>query len=161
MSETEEQVTLESKLAELAKARADADELRALAANTKALLEASILHVAWTDAQAEYKHLVDVATDLETQVRDLAFQRWTETDNKKPAPGVEIKVFKEIYYQATVALEYAKESLPAALQLNAKAFEAFAKAMIKAGTAAKELPFVDEYEEPRVQIAKDLPVPSA
>ena len=77
-------------------------------------------------------------------------EEYARTDNKKPAPGVEVKLFKRLDYDAGEALAWARSKqmclVPEAL--NIAAFKKIAQ--------ATPLPFVFYHEEPQVTIATKL-----
>jgi len=153
----EERPTLENKLAELANARKMAADLKSLAKEARAALEQATTYRCWQDAQEQARQAEAEAMNIEITVRDLAIHHWMITGEKKPAAGIEIKIFQEIRYDAAKALEYAKASLPAALRLDTRTFEAVARTLVKAGAIKEQMPFVDVCEDPRAQISKALP----
>lgn len=126
---------------------------RAAAAVTKAAVDDS--RKAWEAANAPLlatKKLQDEAVAAaETTVRALADAAYKANPaDRKPAPGVEIKMFKTILYNAERALEWAKKAGMCLIpeQLDEKAFGKVAQ--------ATKLDFVSYGEEPKVQIATDL-----
>jgi hypothetical protein len=155
--ENEGQATLEAALAKLANARERAADLKSLATEARAALEQATIYQRWQDAQEQARQAEAEATDIEIAVRDLAIHYWMITGEKKPASGVEIKIFQEIRYDAAKALEYAKASLPAALRLDTRTFEAVARTLVKAGAIKEQMPFIEVCEDPRAQISKTLP----
>lgn len=86
----------------------------------------------------------------EGTVRALTLVNYETTGNKKPCPGVEVKVGTVYEYDKAAAWEWAQKSnlciIPA--QLDDAAFQKIAK--------ATPLPFVTTRDEPKAQIAKDL-----
>lgn len=82
--------------------------------------------------------------DAEQSLRDVAVANYAATGVRKPAPGVEVKLFKVLSYNKDAALEWARKH-DLALQLDVKKFEAI---------APEEL--VTRIEEPRAQLAKNL-----
>jgi hypothetical protein len=88
----------------------------------------------------------------ETNVRMLALAAYAATDNRKPAPGCEIKVGKEFNYDPKEAFADCQGKgvaiVPA--QLDVKAFEAIVKA------SPSSFPFVKVTEVASVSIAKNL-----
>lgn len=95
----------------------------------------------------EYVAAVDVA---EVALRAVAQDEYNRTKEKKPAPGVEIKLFKEYAIDETAGLAWAKEKdlclIPAKLDVAA----------IKKLATVQPLPFVVVSEVPKVTIAVDL-----
>ena len=106
---------------------------------------------AWDIAnQNMLQELAQAQADLEleeTELRDAAVIAFKGTGERKPAPGVEVKVFDVFDYLPGDALKWAKEH-GLALKLDVGVFEAIAKAQV--------IPFVTKRTEPRAQIARDL-----
>ena len=86
----------------------------------------------------------------ETALKAVAAVEYEQTKEKKPAPGVEIKMFREYAIDEVAGLAWAKEKdlclIPASLDLTA----------IKKLATVQPLPFVKVSEVPKVQIATDL-----
>lgn len=85
------------------------------------------------------------AAEAEELVRGLALDVFMETENTKPAPGVEIKQFTTLTYDHKQALAWALEHR-IALVLDKKTFEKI----------APSLEFVHVAKDPRATIATDL-----
>ena len=81
-------------------------------------------------------------------VRAIALSEFGSTGVKSAHPAVTIKMFKRFVYDARQALDYAREHIPNALKLDARAFEKAAQAL--------GLDFVTIEDDPRPQIASDL-----
>lgn len=88
--------------------------------------------------------------DAEVALRALAEARFKETDDKKPGPGVSIRMEKELEYDERVALTWAINT-GTALKLDVKAFEAIARA-----AAVPLFPTLTVRTVPKVTIATDL-----
>lgn len=86
-------------------------------------------------------------TEAEEGLRLAALAEYKATGNKRPAPGVEIKLFQELKYELSLALAWAVEH-SMALSLDRKAFEGICK--------ATEISFVEKVETPKVTLATDL-----
>ena len=102
------------------------------------------------DNEVLLKNLVEVAAGLEEEekiLREMALAEYAVTENKKPAPGLEIKIFQEIRYDPAAALVWAKQH-DLALRLDEKAFEKIAN--------ASPLDFVEIAQIAKCQIATDL-----
>ena len=86
----------------------------------------------------------------ETALKAVALERYDITKDKKPAPGVEIKLFKEYLIDEAAGLAWAQEKqlclIPAKLDVAA----------IKKLATVQPLPFVLIDEVPRAMIASDL-----
>ena len=86
----------------------------------------------------------------EVALRAVAVQEYEHTKEKKPAPGVEIKLYKEYVIDEVAGLAWAQQKelclIPAKLDLAA----------IKKLATVQPLPFVLIDEVPRVTIATDL-----
>ena len=86
--------------------------------------------------------------ELENNVRYSALEIYAaDPTNKKPAPGIGIRVGSRLMYDSGQALEWAKGS-GLALKLDVPAFEKIAK--------ATPLPFVSTEDVPTATIAKEL-----
>src|SRR3990172_1982218 len=83
----------------------------------------------------------------ETVLRELTLAAYRETGDKKPWPGVAIRLNRALYYEAETALAWAKEH-GLALALDVAAFKAIAK--------VQPLEFVRIEPEPVATIAQDL-----
>ena len=138
-------VEIARRVAELAALRrtaaASAAGLKA-ARETFERLQGDAIAAAKQDAAA-----VDVA---ETALRAIVAAHYHATHEKKPAPGVEVKLRSNVHYNADEAFQWAKQAGVAILpeRLDVKAFEKIAK--------ASRLPFCYEVVEPLVTIATDL-----
>lgn len=86
----------------------------------------------------------------ETALRAVAIERYDITKNRKPAPGVEIRLFKSYEIDESAGLAWAKEKsiclIPERLDVAA----------VKKMATVMPLPFVVVDDEPRVMIASDL-----
>jgi hypothetical protein len=109
------------------------------------MTEAGIRLDACREEQAETRKVI---ADLESQIRTEALAVYAADGNKRPHTAVSIKEFTVLDYDPKLALEYCVTHWPAALKLNATAFEKISK------IARPE--FVTEHVEPRAQIATDL-----
>lgn len=83
----------------------------------------------------------------EQALRELTLQRYQETGDQHPAPGLGIRLVKAVEYDAGQALAWAKQS-GLALQLDRKAFEKIA--------IATPVPGATVVERPQATIAADL-----
>lgn len=100
-----------------------------------------------------YEEKARLATELEaaeSQLRALAKEEYERTGEKKPTPGVEIKIGTSYEYKPEDALAWARQTKMALVpeSLDVKAFAKIA--------AATPLPFVTVVETPKAQIATDL-----
>ena len=99
-------------------------------------------------------------TTAEAELRAVALERFSATEDKAPAPGVSIRIQKRIQYDREQALAWAKAKFYApwstsigvaagvALTLDTKAFEGLAK-------HDRTVP-AQVIDEPQATIAKDL-----
>jgi hypothetical protein len=137
--------TLIAKLIELREIRAGA---RAAASMLKARREE--FDLAHKDLIL-FAHETAAAVDMaETAVKAIALSLHASVGTKKPAPGVEIKMFKEYAIDEDAGLKWATEKqlclIPAKLDIPA----------IKKLATVQPLPFVLIDEVPRATIATDL-----
>lgn len=98
----------------------------------------------------EAKEASELMAVIEKNVRSTAEIVYSETGDKKPLPGVEIKIFKILEYDAAAALEWALEHKLAVIpeSLDRKAFESIAR--------AQDIDCVRYKNEIKVAIASDL-----
>jgi len=104
------------------------------------------------DNELLLKDLAETSAVLEEEEATLrvhALIEYGETQNKNPAPGVSVKIFIRLDYEAKEALAWAINHT-VALQLDKKLFENLVKAM------PVKPDFVTSREEPQAQIASDL-----
>jgi len=134
----------------LAQVRAEAAGQEALVAAYKTELEQTLAFTRLQEASARFKELKEREEELADTVRMAALDLYNTTGDKKPHRHVQIKIFPKLVYDAAQALDYAIASLPAALKLDTKKFEAAAKAL--------DLPFVTIEQEPKVYIDAKLGV---
>ena len=86
----------------------------------------------------------------ETELRQAVLRDYGVTGEKKPTPGVEVKIFETLAYEDADAFAWANEH-GIALSLDKRVFEGIAK-----GAAGNDMDFVTKGDEARVQIAQDL-----
>jgi len=99
------------------------------------------------------KGMVGALAEAETLAKQAALETYDETQDKRPLPGVEIKVFHKVYYNPKDALAWCRANAPNLLVLDAKRFE---KGIID-GTLLDVPGAVAEIAlEPRAQLASDL-----
>ena len=98
--------------------------------------------------RASFALAIQIVGQAEDEVRHLALAAF-DGENRRPAPGVEIKMFTTVEYAEVNAFVWALDH-KLYLSLNKTAFERFAK------SAPSMVPFVAVAEEPRAQIATDL-----
>ena len=140
--------TLHDAASRLVEARDRAEVIRAALAERQAAFQAEF---AWL---FEDKKAAEVAVmQAEADVRTLARAHYDATRQTKPIPGIEVKLFKVLKYEAARAFEWARETKLALVpeSLDTKAFEKIA--------SVTDLPFVTREEDPRVQLGKTIDVP--
>ena len=91
-----------------------------------------------------------IASALDTEIRELALAEYRESGEKKPTPGVEIKMDKVVNYSPDLAMEWAQEHKLALIpeSLDKKKYQA----LVLSGDAPGMIT-----EEPVAQIAQNLP----
>lgn len=119
-----------------------------LVAEIKAAEDA--LRVSLAEKIAEKQYEAGALEAAEAQLRALAIEHFTRTGERKPTPGVEIKMKTSLDYDAVAALAWAKQTGLALVpeSVDDKALRQIAK--------ATPLPFVTTTETPQAQIATDL-----
>jgi hypothetical protein len=135
---------LATRVTELAQARARAAQQAAAV---------DLARRAWLEANAELltaaKETGGAVTFLEGQVRQLALQAYEVTGEKKPTPGISIRMETVVEYDPQEAFEWAR-STRLCLQLDRAGFEAMAK------TNPEVCHGVRVTQEPKATIARDL-----
>ncbi len=137
-------------LTQLAKARQVLAAAEEAVAQAQADLAESPLHKRVLLAQAHRDQMRQLVNDTDAEARALARQSFEATGEKKPAAGVEVKLFRRLRYDAAEAFAWCKSNAPTFLResIDTKSFERVAHELPGA-------PVTVEYE-PRPQIAKDL-----
>lgn len=96
------------------------------------------------------KEAAFIAHESETALRAVVLELYEKNGDRRPAPGVEVKLFKDYTINEEQGLEWAKQKdiclIPARLDVDA----------IKKLASVTPLPFVLVEELPKVQIATDL-----
>lgn len=137
--------TLQEMIDYLRAVRAEAAANAALVDEMRAAWEA-LPHVARAVTNAE--RAKTLCAELETRIRKAALDAFAEnSDNKRPAAGVGIRVTTQLVYDPALALTWAKTT-GLAVSLDTKAFEKIAR--------STPLEFVDMKEVPIATIARDL-----
>ena len=90
----------------------------------------------------------DAIEQCERAVRAVALDEYAKHQDKAPAPGVTIKTFKRLQYEALAVTVWCRKNAVGLLNLDVKRFEKVATAL--------ECPHVTEVEEPRAYISSDL-----
>lgn len=154
IEETKEEVlTLAEALQELAQENYFADQYKESADTIMAAIQETDAWKDYEKCKEIYKKHIDRAYELREIVSNLTIQAFQETGNKKPAPGVGIRVYKSLKYNPDAALAWAKaNNLDAAIQLNKSNFEKYAKGVAD----VMPLDFVEYLEEPKATISSDL-----
>lgn len=129
----------------LAQARAQLDAVRKNRIAMLAEVTESAQYKAVLQSEAEATSALNAA---EAEIKEQALGVFTATGSKRPHPAVGIRVTTKLVYDPDVALDWAKTNLLAAVALDGRMFEAFAK--------KKPLSFVGYNEVPTVTLASDL-----
>ena len=137
--------TLHTLLRDIAIARAELSATKGVLAEKEAVFREANADL--FDAKSTLEARI---ADRESQVKALAVAMYQATGEKKPADGVQVKLFTTLNYDKEKAFHWACETgiavMPTALDV--KAFEKIAKATV--------IPFVTITEEPRPSIDSDL-----
>ena len=112
-------------------------------------------YAAWLERESDLFYRYGAATlqqmEAEQTLRDLTLQAYAETQDKHPAPGVDIKETSEMRYDPKEAFAWACKHLMA-LQLDKKSFEGIAKSK----TPPPDLDFVETAVVYQATISQDL-----
>ena len=122
-------VIFEEHLPILARARADYDLAKADLDARRAAFDAE--HAEQIARVADLKTALEVS---EQQIRDAAVRFFDETGDKKPAPGVEIKLWDGVTYDPSAARTWCLVNMPALLVLNAAAYEKLFREVVSSKT---------------------------
>lgn len=138
-------IDINDRVARLARARRTAAEAAARIRELRAAFEAT-----HADEARHARETQATADAAETALRAVVAEYFAATQDKKPAPGIEVKERRTFGYQEHEAFAWAKQAGIAILpeRLDAKAFEKICR--------ATPLDFVYEVVEPMVTIATDL-----
>ena len=142
MTTTEETPTLREHVVRVA-------ELREGLANLQLVVKAAqqAFMAAHADLLSDLTVRTEAVATAEAELRAVALERFSATEDKAPVPGVSIRVQKRIVYDRDEALAWAKAK-GVALALDTKAFEGLAK-------HDRSLP-AQVVDEPQATIARDL-----
>lgn len=105
------------------------------------------------DLLDQIAELKEAEKDEDERVRDLTLTAYEVTKDKHPAPGVGIRVQREVDYIESAAFKWAKEHSPVFIvpeKLDAKAFEKFAR------DNPKRVPVATIVPTPEATITGDL-----
>lgn len=108
---------------------------------------------AWEEENRELMDAIEAERirlrEEEEKLREATLEAYRETGNKKPAPGVGIRIVKDICYEEYMAITWAVEAGAGnCLKLDKKNFEKAAEALA--------LDFVTINSIPQATIAKEL-----
>ncbi len=144
--------TLRDELTRLAMLRVEAARVQAVGAVALEAYRATPEYAAWNALVEQQGTIASEIGQAERRVHELTLDAFRETGDKAPAPGVAVKLYRRIRYDAAAALQWAKINMPILVRevLDAKAFERAASAIDEMGPCWRT-----EYD-PRPQIAGDL-----
>lgn len=123
-------------------------ETKRLEAAQREMVKAVMESTEYKRLGEEYVHAHQMEGETEWTVRGLAEDQFKATGVKAVHDAIVVKVFTELRYDPGEALDYCRTQMPGALKLDAKKFEAAAKAL--------GLRFVEVVETPKATIAQDL-----
>ena len=88
------------------------------------------------------------------KVVELAHEYFKETGDKKPIPGIEIRMMEELEYEAGDVLNYCiMQHWLIYMRLDKKAFDPVGKAMVKAGQP-DAMDIIEIVERPQVRVSR-------
>lgn len=143
---------VQEKLKELAQANERSSGLSADIKAAKEILEATSEYKTLEAFRVEASAVGQTITTLREEINQLTLEAYDQTGDKKPAPGVGIRVTKSLVYDETQAREYCVTNLVEALKLDKRIFEKYANGV----SEVKPLEFVTIKETPSATIATDL-----
>lgn len=106
----------------------------------------------YQECEKTANHARAMIANNEETIKALALDQYHAYGEKKPAPGVTVKLFTALEYDPVRALDWARANLPEALTLDRRLFEAHAKGVAK----TQPVPVVKVVQQPRVQIVTNL-----
>lgn len=152
LAESLEQIDTERSLPELMRLLAEArrDQVTAYVRATKATkaMEASPLWASYMSACGEASDARVQVAVLEEAIRKAAVSQFENGGSKRPAQGLEVRMYTKLLYNAATAEAWVRAQAPVLLRFDAKSFEKHAPDM--PGSPITLL------SEPRCQIANDL-----
>ena len=140
-----------TKLAEMMEAQAALEEEMQAARDRLEQTELWLDYQSTREALGEFLQSIE---DTRNEIKQLALDEYRQTQEKKPADGIAIRVYRCVAYDEEIALDWCKEYLPMALKLQKSKLEKHLKAI--QDTAPPE--WVEYYEEPRTTISSDLSI---
>jgi hypothetical protein len=143
---------LEQKLRELADLNRVADDNYADVLELEDQLKKTQQYSLLEGAKEIYQDTKDKITSLRSEINTLTVAAYQQTGDKKPTPGVGIRVGKSYIYDDEVAFDYCRSELPQALKLDKRTFEKF----VKGTQDVKPLDFVTTEDKITPTIASDL-----
>ena len=135
-------------LQELAQARMNLDSSTEDVAMRQTALENTTAYECLAAAKEWQRRDREEIDRLTFQVREAALAAYAEDGNKKPCPGIQIKLYSVVEFDEAEALAWCRDYGGSLLRLDMKAFE-------KAAPALHGAP-ISITQEPRVTIARDL-----
>lgn len=141
---------LTEQVAELARLRQERETLLAELETAEAKLNTAPEMAAVREAQAKLNEKNAEVTGAENTVRLFALGAWEESGYKKPAPGVSVRVFTKIKYDAGQAMQWCRANAPIMIKetLDKANFEKVAPSLSGAPVTIEQ--------EPRIYIDSDL-----
>ena len=141
------QETLQEQVRRVAEARRELDQTR-----RTVIARRTAFDVENADVIKQLAAQMAAADQAESALRALTLAHYGETQEKRPVPGVEVKVKTSLAYEAATAFAWAQQKglalIPEALDV--KAFEKIVGSMVEKPA------FVTVKETPQAQIASDL-----
>jgi hypothetical protein len=134
----------------LARLREEADGLSVVVAAAEEELDQTPQACALAEAKDALNAKKVEIRAVEEEVRKFAIGAYEESGEKRPAPGVQVKVYSRIRYEVDRAMDWCKEYAPTFIRetLDTKSFEKVAPNLVGAPVTVEE--------EPRATIATDL-----
>ena len=130
----------------------EAQELTDWIEETGKELEADPIYQRYEKLVEQRKEVMDKKKNISDGLKELAVLQYFDIGEKKPAPGVEVRIYTRLNYDEETAFSFCEQHLPAALKLDKKKFEKYVKAMEE----VDPVDFVEIVEDPRVFISGDF-----
>lgn len=110
--------------------------------------------IAHQEAEAHTAEIKELISEVRDKIGELTLQAYQETGEKKPVPGVGIRVYQKVQYDKENAFEWCRDNFVDALKLDTRKLEKYLKAIKE--IAPPE--WCEYYEEPKPTISSDLSV---
>ena len=118
---------LQEKLKELALANVELEHWNKKAEDKQFNLEQTVQFQELQIVKGRAEKVKEDIDALRDEINSLTLEAYQQTGDKKPAPGVGVRVYTNYVYDQNEAISYCRQELPAALKLDKRSFEKYVK----------------------------------